>query len=262
MAVAIDTTIDTSLEGSPSTEMGSVIHFVLQGKGGVGKSYISSLMAQYHRSKELDPVCIDTDPVNSTLAGYGAFRAKRLDIMRGNDIDPRAFDALIEEIIPTKNETIIIDNGASSFVPLCSYMLDNGIIGLLESEGHEVLIHSIVTGGQGLQDTMNGLDSLLSNFGDGVKIVVWLNEYFGRIEKQGVKFEDTDFYQKHSDKFWAIVPLLQQNAATTGKDIESMVVDRLTFEEAIEDPAFSFMSKHRLRRVREEVFSAIERIGL
>lgn len=41
------------------------IHMVLQGKGGVGKSFIATVIAQYKRSKGQQPLCIDTDPVNA-----------------------------------------------------------------------------------------------------------------------------------------------------------------------------------------------------
>jgi cellulose biosynthesis protein BcsQ len=47
-----------------------MIHMVLQGKGGVGKSFVAALMAQYLQDRGQDPVCIDTDPVNATFAGY------------------------------------------------------------------------------------------------------------------------------------------------------------------------------------------------
>ena len=47
------------------------IHFILQGKGGVGKSFIASLLAQYLRDrKNGQVVCFDTDPVNPTLSRY------------------------------------------------------------------------------------------------------------------------------------------------------------------------------------------------
>ena len=263
MAIAEIETIDTSGEvTSLITKQASSVHFVLQGKGGVGKSYISSLLAQYYSDKGQSCVCIDTDPINATLSGYLSFGVRRIEIMEGNDIDPRAFDSLIEEIMGTAPEdTVIIDNGASSFVPLCSYLIDHSIIHMLEEQGHEVMIHSIITGGQGLQDTMAGLDSLLNNF-EGVKVTVWLNEYFGKIEKEGVSFENTDFYKQHQDKLWAIARLPEQNRATTGLDIQEMVTNRQTFREAIADPAYSYMSKHRLARVREEVFASIERIEL
>jgi CO dehydrogenase nickel-insertion accessory protein CooC1 len=48
------------------------IHMVLQGKGGVGKSFIAAMLAQYKARKGQIPLCIDTDPVNATFHGYKA----------------------------------------------------------------------------------------------------------------------------------------------------------------------------------------------
>ena len=38
------------------------IHFTLQGKGGVGKSLVASILAQYFRHRGAEIHCIDTDP--------------------------------------------------------------------------------------------------------------------------------------------------------------------------------------------------------
>ena len=79
--------------------MSKNVHMVLQGKGGVGKSFVASLLAQYFRSRDLNPLCIDTDPVNATFASYKAFDVQRLEIMKDNDVDQRAFDGLVEKIM-------------------------------------------------------------------------------------------------------------------------------------------------------------------
>ena len=43
----------------------------------------------------------------------------------------------------------VVDNGASSFVPLSNYLIENNAIPMLQEAGREVFIHSVVTGGQG-----------------------------------------------------------------------------------------------------------------
>ena len=47
-------------------EAGCRAHFVLQGKGGVGKSFIASLITQYLTEKGRLEACFDTDPVNGS----------------------------------------------------------------------------------------------------------------------------------------------------------------------------------------------------
>ena len=59
----------------------AMIHFILQGKGGVGKSLIAALLAQYLQGRNLGVHCFDTDPINATLVGYEALDAVALDIM-------------------------------------------------------------------------------------------------------------------------------------------------------------------------------------
>jgi len=68
--------------------------------------------------------------------GYEALDAVALDIMSGDDIDPRRFDQIMDAIIELPAEAhVVVDNGASSFVPLGSYLLENQAIEVLEKHG-------------------------------------------------------------------------------------------------------------------------------
>ena len=139
------------------------IHMTLQGKGGVGKSLIAAALAQYKASKGQQPKCIDTDPVNSTLHGYKALNVHKLQILDGDEINPRNFDSLVEIIAPAEHD-VIIDNGASSFVPLSHYLITNKIPDLLQSMGHQLVIHTVITGGQALLDTVAGFGQLAGQY--------------------------------------------------------------------------------------------------
>ncbi|HHT8291710.1 TPA: ArsA-related P-loop ATPase, partial [Legionella pneumophila] len=83
------------------------INMILQGKGGVGKSFVASTLAQYMNHNEDAPLCIDTDPVNATFAGYKELNVTRLNIMDGDEINSRYFDNLIELIAQTSQDVII-----------------------------------------------------------------------------------------------------------------------------------------------------------
>ena len=53
------------------------VHFVTQSKGGVGKSFVAMLLAQYLQDRAEDKLfCFDTDPDNATFAEYKALKAK------------------------------------------------------------------------------------------------------------------------------------------------------------------------------------------
>ena len=50
--------------------MSNSVHMVMQGKGGVGKSFIAMLLAQHFKRNGDSVICADTDPVNRTFSKY------------------------------------------------------------------------------------------------------------------------------------------------------------------------------------------------
>jgi hypothetical protein len=240
------------------------VHMVLQGKGGVGKSLVSSLLCQYLEKQE-QVTAIDTDPVNNTLAGYKALAASRLDIRAGDTIDPRKFDALMEIILRGEeqddNHHIVIDNGASTFLPLCSYLSENQIMPLLRDAGVRVLLHTVFTGGQAMGDTADGMEALAVTFPD-EQLVVWVNRYFGEIARNGKKFEEFSIYKKYSDKFHSLIRLPLKNVQTFGRDLEEMFTRRQTFADALADDSLSIMTRQRLKIWWNEMSAELDRAQL
>jgi CobQ/CobB/MinD/ParA nucleotide binding domain len=233
------------------------IHMVLQGKGGVGKSFVAATIAQYKISKGQRPLCIDTDPVNSTFAGYKALNVHRLPLMNGDEIDSRNFDSLIELIADAKDD-VVIDNGAVSFVPMSSYLLVNNVPALLRRFGHDLVIHTVVTGGQALSDTTNGFAHLIRQFGDDALFVVWLNPYWGPIERGGIRFEQMRAYSANKDRVSAILQIPALKQETFGRDLSEMLQQRLTFDEALAMPSRTIMTRQRLKIVQGELYGQME----
>ncbi len=60
----------------------ATVHFIQQGKGGVGKSVIASFLYQVLRHQGKEVAAFDTDPVNATLKGYKEFKVIQVDIVR------------------------------------------------------------------------------------------------------------------------------------------------------------------------------------
>ena len=233
------------------------IHMVLQGKGGVGKSFIAATVAQYKTSKGQKPLCIDTDPVNSTFAGYKALNVQRLQIMEADQINPRNFDKLVELIASSKDD-IIIDNGASSFVPLSHYLISNEVPTLLADMGHELIVHTVITGGQALLDTVSGFAQIVSQFPTEVVFVVWLNPYWGAIEHEGKNFEQLKAYTTNKARVSAIVTIPTLKEETFGRDLSEMLQDRLTFDEALSMESRTIMTRQRLKIVKGQLFGQLD----
>jgi len=239
----------------------ATINFILQGKGGVGKSLIASMLAQHYQDQGIETMCFDTDPVNRTFASFKALNVRTVDILDNGRVIESAFDGFIEKIIQAPEDTVVvIDNGASTFLPLCAYLKDNGIFAFLRENGHDMTMHTVVTGGQSILDTMNGLQALTVNFPD-VPVVVWLNEYFGKVEMNGVSVEESKVIQ-NSENIHAFIRLKELHKDTFGHNFARMLKERKTFSEAIADPKFDIMCRQRLVMTQREISAQIDQAHL
>lgn len=238
------------------------IHMLLQGKGGVGKSVAAAFLAQYKLERGHALTSIDTDPVNATFNGYKALDVHLLQIMEGDEINPRSFDTLIEMIAAAQGD-VVIDNGASAFVPLSHFVISNQVPGLLGDMGHQLIIHTVVTGGQALLDTVSGFAQLADQFRDDeARFIVWLNPFWGAIEQEGRPFEQMKAYTVHKERVSAIVQLPDLKKETYGRDLAEMLQARLTFDEAIVQEALTIMTRQRLKIIKGQVFGQLDKAAV
>lgn len=234
-------------------------HFILQGKGGVGKSFISTLIAQYLIDRTEDEIkCFDTDPVNPTFTNYEALKPTLVPILtQHNKIDTGYFDKFIEEII--KEEGIaVIDNGAATFVPLIQYIKEIDLFALFEELNIKVVIHTPVVGGQALQETLVGVSNIL-DLGKNFHVVAWINNFQGDVEKEK-RFEDFLIVANNKDKIIGQVNLPARNPDTFGRDIRLMTEKSLTFDEVMKSSDFTLIPRQRLKQVRDDVYRQLDEI--
>ena len=233
------------------------VHFILQGKGGIGKSFVSALIAQYIQQEDPDVLCLDTDPVNATFSSFPGLKVKSLELMEDNAIDERRFDDMMEEIFNAESN-VVIDNGAASFTPLSSYLLDNEAFAAIQEAGKEVVIHSVIAGGLAQDNTVSDFVNLTSQLPEGIQVVVWLNEHFGPIEANGKTFEEMKAYLENKERVSAIIRLPKRTENTYGKDLAAMLKKRYTFQEALVSDAFRVMSKQRLKIMQRSIYEQLE----
>lgn len=229
-------------------------NFILQGKGGVGKSFVSSLIAQFYIERGDIVQGVDTDPNNATFSSIKGLNAKYLELFDAESkLNERNFDKLVENMLLSDDANYVIDNGATSFLPLIDYISENNVFDML-ADKFEVVLHIPITGGQAQDDTISGFVQLLEKY-PGVKFIVWLNEYHGKImDKDGNDFENMDVYKKNKKAIFSLIRISSQNEKTYGFDIEEMTKANLTFAEVMLDPRFNLMAKQRLRIFKESVF--------
>jgi hypothetical protein len=177
-----------------------------------------------------------------------------------NRIDQRAFDGSWSGF-NEDGATFVVDNGASTFLPLWHYLLENNGLEYLRQQGRKVYVHTVITGGQALLDTLNGFNELAQTTQER-NIIVWVNEYFGRVEAEGKRFSDMAAYHANAEKVCGAVVLAKRNQDTFGRDVEEMIASKLTFQEAISAARFSIMAKQRLKVVERDLFDQLDRLAL
>jgi hypothetical protein len=238
--------------------MENSVHFVLQGKGGIGKTLVSSWLAQYIEERFPDTLeAYDTDQENTTFANYKALNVKLVDVMNPDrTINRKMFDSMLLEVFASK-KNIVIDNGANTFSPLMSYLMENDFIDLMMESGKRVYIHTIIGGGDNLRDTTAGFVSLAKQ--THCPMIIWLNENasWGTTEN----FIESKTFSENSANVRGVVLLQGRNSDTFGDDIRRMNKARLTLKEVnASESEFNILEKSRLGTVVRDVFSKLDEV--
>ena len=128
--------------------------------------------------------------------------------------------------------------------------------------GHELVVHTVITGSQALLDTVSGFAQLASQFPREAWFVVWLNPYWGPIEHEGKGFEQLKAYKDHKDRVSAIVQIPALKEETYGRDLSDMLEQRLTFDEALASDSLTIMTRQRLKIVRGQLYDQVDKAAV
>ena len=145
---------------------------------------------------------------------------------------------------------------------MASYLISNQVPALLADMGHDLIVHTVVTGGQAMDDTVSGFANLIKQFPAEAAFVVWLNPYWGAVEFEGKTFEQMRAYTANKDRVSAIIHIPTLKAETYGRDLEDLLRTRRTFAEALEDPDLTIMTRQRLRIVQRQIFEQLNSVRI
>ncbi|WP_426116968.1 P-loop NTPase [Massilia sp. PWRC2] len=239
------------------------LHLILQGKGGVGKSLVAVLLAQYLQSKGQNVVCADTDPVNKTFSKYASLDVASVEIAVGGNILQAKFDPLMEMVMNTE-ATFVIDNGAATFMPLTKYLLENDIYEVMAQSGKKVFVHTVITGGGAMRDTYDGFNALVEKVNEHAKIVIWENEFWGAFSYEGHGITDSKLYKeaKKAGKIAGIVKIVDRSQSDTMVgDMKAMTSSSMTLDDVMKSSDFTFLAKNRLKKIVGNVFEELDNVN-
>jgi len=147
------------------------IHLIGGEKGGVGKSLVSRLLAQYMIDHELPFLGFDTDRSHGALMRFYAGYASPVTVDKVESLD-----AIVEAAVDQPGRRILVDLAAQTHDPLASWMEDAGVIGLADELGMKLFYWHVMDSGR---DSVDLLRRLLDRFGTGLQYVLVRNQVRG-----------------------------------------------------------------------------------
>lgn len=238
------------------------VHLVIQGKGGCGKSFIALILAMYFKfSKKRKTRFFDIDQVNTTFSQYKNLGVEHLRITDKddiNEINPRLIDLVIQQIIDSDSEIVLIDTGSNTFLNLLGYLVQNQIFDILYGLDMSVFIHTVVVGGGDYDDTLTGAKALIENLN--VPVVIWVNEFYGPVIERLRSSELNDDSYAHKQTVKAYVLLSKPNQKLEGEDLLIMQSERLTLPEIDKCTSLGLIPRIRLKKYFNGVFERIEAV--
>ena len=233
----------------------NAIHMILAAKGGIGKTYIGSLFAQYGISKGIPLRPLDLDQSNAMLSRISSLKAEEIDLLSDSRFDAKKMDALMQRVA-TEPGPFLLDVGASSFQDVWRYLVKYKMLEGLKAEGRQVILHCVIVGGPELPDVLNGFNEV-ANLANDRQIVVWLNSLRGPIQSGDKTFVDMNVFQKNEAKVIQVVNIPQADEATL-EDLYTVGSKRMTLLDADRSAEFPFFARYRLAAYRDQVFQQLD----
>jgi hypothetical protein len=149
----------------------SSINFIGGEKGGVGKSVVARLLAQYFIDKGRAFTGFDTDRSHTSFTRFYSDFASPVvvDTYEGLDLIAGVFE---EEPLAGDPPNVIVDLAAQTAAPLARWIKDSDLVSLMASIGVTVNFWHVADPGK---DSVDLLDRLVATYGAGPNYIVVKN---------------------------------------------------------------------------------------
>lgn len=170
----------------------TTIHLIGGEKGGVGKSVVARLLAQYMIDNSIPFIGFDTDRSHGSLLRFYA------DYAASTVIDNyQSLDTIIETAAENPDQRILVDLAAQTHFPLAKWIEESGVLELAEELGITLCYWNVMDSGK---DCVELLGKLLDQYGSKLNYVLVQNQLrdddFSILEFSGLKERALDLNAK------------------------------------------------------------------
>jgi hypothetical protein len=233
-------------------------HFVNAEKGGVGKSFFTSVLSQYLINKNISFYLVAADRSNPTSTNrykdkprYKSFweDSVRFVVFSESEKKEDAPDELFEMAI---ERDVVIDLAAQAFRPVSQWIAKKRILQLAKEYQVEFCNWFI---SDGEDDSINLFLRSINHYQFEMPHVLVKN--WGRCD-------DWEYFEGHSELQQAIdkyqVPVIDFPKLSDGKRIK-INAQRWTFEEALESSEFKIVAKQDIKTFLDKAYAALKSSG-
>lgn len=159
----------------------SRIHLVGGEKGGIGKSMVSRLLAQYFIDHSMPFIGFDTDRSHGALIRFYSGYASPVLVDRYE-----ALDTIVETALAEPGRRVLVDLAAQTHAPLVKWMDESGVLDLADMSNLGIHYWHVMDSGKDSVDLLRGL---LDRFGARLHYVLVRNQLrgddFSQLEASG-----------------------------------------------------------------------------
>ncbi|MGV3755512.1 MAG: mobilization protein [Verrucomicrobiota bacterium] len=230
----------------------SKIHFIGGEKGGVGKSVVARVVAQYLIDNNLPFLGFDTDRSHGSLMRFYTDFASPVVVDNYESLD-----AIVEAAAEQPDKRILVDLAAQTHTPLVKWMDESGVLEMAGDMGLTLTYWHVMDSGK---DSVDLLKKLLDRFGSRLNYVVVLNQSRG---------EDFDILNKSGEKDRA----LELNAkVVTLKRLHEGVITKIDagstsfwaakHKSETDVKGLGLMERQRVKYWLKHAYEELDRVGL
>jgi hypothetical protein len=229
----------------------STIHFIGGEKGGVGKSLVARILAQYFIDHGQSFLGFDCDRTHGALLRFYATYSSPIMID-----DYQSLDRIVELAVADPMRRILVDLAANAQQPLSRWMADSRLLELAPELNISLVYWHVMDNGF---DSVELLRKLLDEFADMFKLVLVLNQL------RGERFDllEASGQRARAEQLGAKTMALQRLAEATMQKIDA---DSRSFWSAMNNGAgieggLGLLEQQRLWVWIKRAYEEIDRIG-
>ena len=225
--------------------MSKRLDLILNGKGGVGKSFFAVNFVQYLKDRQIAHIALDCDNENSTLKRFHS-DAEFLDLA-----NPRALDAMFRSL--EKADLVVVDCRAASSDLFFDYFAEINLRATLHALSAAV---TVVMPVNHEMDSIDQVQRVVASLEDGAAYVVLRNAVH---DDHFTLYDQSVIRKRLREKFGAKEIAMSRLQAWL---VEGLNLKGLTITAAANDGYFHLLDRQRLqtwqRRLYEQIESAAE----